>query len=86
MNALTINHAADFEFALAVMGWGIVIMVATAVLAIVAFVLYRLTAFVIMFISEQIRWQRGRKHGKIIGFKVDVYDYKKRRYDNNGKH
>jgi hypothetical protein len=85
MNAVTIDHASDFEFAFAVIGWGIVIMVCASVLAIVAFVLYRLTAFVIMLISEQIRWQRGRKHAKIIGFKVDVEDYKKRRYG-NGKH
>lgn len=75
-----INHASDLEFALAVMWWGILIMLAVSVLAVVAFILYRLTVFAIMFISEQIRWRRGRKHGKIIGFKVDLNDCKKRRW------
>lgn len=79
MNALTINHASDLEFAVVVAMWGLAVLVIGTVLVIAFYALRWLALLVIEFIGGQIRWQRGRKHAKIIGFKVDLTDYKKRR-------
>ena len=80
-----INHAAEFEFAIGVAHWMFAVLAVCIAALIAAYLLKGLVSSIVEFVASEIRWIRGRKTAKIIGFKVDVEDYKKRRYG-NGKH